>query len=114
MSARYNTVINPAYYERAIEEIQKHISNPVFFVCSNDIDEAKKILGSNEKFIYVGEFEGMTDLDEFSIMSRCQNHIISNSTFSWWAAWLHGKGINISPNMFFGNRDIIPDGWIKV
>lgn len=116
LTAHHNYVINPEYYTRAIEKAKEVIAKPVFFVCSNNIKKAQELLGNGTEFIYVSAIDGMTDLDEFSIMSQCPNHIISNSTFSWWAAWLgrHEKAINIAPNIVFGNKDIIPERWIKI
>lgn len=116
LTAHYNYVINPEYYKRAINMAKERVANPRFFVCSNNINAAKDLLGNASEYIYVSESEGMTDLDEFSVMSKCPNHIISNSTFSWWAAWL-GKqegAVNYAPNIVFGNKDIIPERWIKV
>jgi Glycosyl transferase family 11. len=116
LSAHYNYVINPDYYQRAIMEIRKRIAEPRFFVCSNNIKKAKELLGHSSEYTYVSDVDGMTDLDEFSIMQQCQHHIMSNSTFSWWAAWLGEKQntINIAPGILFGSKDIIPDRWIKV
>jgi hypothetical protein len=54
-------------------------------------------------------------------MSQCDHHIIANSTFSWWAAWLNQKPDKrvIAPNVwsspFSGSQmptdDLIPPGW---
>lgn len=116
ITAHHNYVINPRYYINAIEKAKERVDNPRFYVCSNNIIKAKELLGDSPEYVYVSAIDGMTDLDEFYIMSRCPNHIISNSTFSWWAAWLgeQEKAINISPNIVFGNKDIIPKRWIKV
>lgn len=116
LTAHHNYVINPEYYKKAIEKAKASITKPRFFVCSNNIMKAKELLGSDPDYIYVSAIEGMSDLDEFSIMSQCPNHIISNSTFSWWAAWLGKQDgvINIAPDIVFGNKDIIPERWVKV
>jgi hypothetical protein len=46
--------------------------------------------------------EGHTDLQDMVLMSGCDHHIIANSTFSWWSAWLDD-----SP----GRRVIAPSRW---
>ena len=59
---------------------------------------------------------------DLSLMSICDNNIISNSSFSWWGAYLN-KNKNktvIAPNQWFGpngpkdTQDIIPENWIKL
>jgi hypothetical protein len=114
--ANYNYVINPQYYKDSINEVRKRIHNARFFICSNNIQKAKELLGEDSSYIYVNSDRKMSDLDEFKIMSMCRNHIISNSTFSWWAAWLADgeHGITIAPNIVFGNKHIIPENWVKL
>ena len=55
-------------------------------------------------------------------MSMCNNVITSNSSFSWWGAWLNNNNdkIIIGPNIWFGInvndtlKDILPKEWIKL
>jgi hypothetical protein len=57
------------------------------------------------------------------LMSQCRNHIIANSSFSWWGAWLNSEreGEVIAPARWFMSdqgywnyKDIVPENWIKV
>jgi len=61
--------------------------------------------------------------EDMLLMSRCAHHIIANSTFSWWAAWLsipHPEKLVFAPRLWFtggkkNNKylpDIPADGWI--
>ena len=114
-SRQINSVLKPTYYMDAISWMKQHVDHPRFFIFTNDKKKAKEILGEKDYFVYVNEDGSMSDMDEFHIMSCCTNHIISNSTFSWWAAWLaQSDGITLVPNVFFGNQDIIPTRWIKL
>jgi glycosyl transferase family 11 len=51
-------------------------------------------------------------------MSLCRNHIIANSSFSWWGAWLNPspEKIVVAPKKWFANKnnvmDLIPQGWV--
>ncbi|MCC8014198.1 MAG: alpha-1,2-fucosyltransferase [Eubacterium sp.] len=112
----YNFILKPEYYLRAVEIIKNRVEKPYFYVFSNDLDGAERIFGSSDNFVYVNRDRHMTDLQEFEVMSRCRHHIISNSTYSWWAAWLTEaeNHITIAPDITFGNENIIPDRWIKV
>ena len=60
------------------------------------------------------------DINEFYLMKSCKHHIIANSTFSWWAAWLgeNRKQIVFSPSFKYftgifgwGFKGLIPEKW---
>tara|TARA_R110002096_G_scaffold269563_2_gene463414 strand:+ start:2200 stop:2913 length:714 start_codon:yes stop_codon:yes gene_type:complete len=59
-------------------------------------------------------------MEDFELLSKCNYHIIANSSFSWWAAWLSNSKKVIAPDKWFGPRgpgnakDIIPTSWIKI
>ena len=109
------------YYSRCIEYISSIVNNPHFLIFSDDCQWVK----DNMKLTYPmtivshnGEEESYEDL---RLMSLCKYHIISNSTFSWWGAWLSkkpGKGI-VAPKKWFNDisrdtKDIIPNNWVKI
>jgi hypothetical protein len=99
------------YYEKA----KKIFKNHQFLVFSDDPNWCKK----NMKEIVVNSGN---DLVDFILMNKCDHHIIANSTFSWWAAWLNKskKNIVVAPKKWFGSsktkfysfHDIYCDNWI--
>jgi hypothetical protein len=107
------------YYERAIGYMGEKISSPVFFIFSDDIDWVKENL-KLENAVYVSRPD-IPDHEELTMMSRCKHHIIANSSFSWWGAWLDpnkDKAV-IAPERWFADKktdskDIVPEGWIKL
>ena len=93
----YGSAVGTNYYEQAIEYIKSFDKDTHFYVFSDDIEWAKEnIKHENLHFVSDGS---MNMLEEFFVMSSCKNQIITNSSFSWWAAWLNGneKKIVIAP-----------------
>ena len=107
------------YYCRAVEYIQQHIYSPVFYVFSDDPTWGQEQNIFPEGTIFVSGHDAETAYIDMQLMSLCRHHIIANSSFSWWGAWLgqHEDTITLAPNTWFRYRerpDIIPDNWIKV
>lgn len=108
--------ITKEYYDKAIEVLQKEIQNPVFYFFSDDIDWVKEQFGNNLSYIFVDQNGPETDYEDLRLMRCCNHHIIANSTFSWWGAWLsENKNTRvIAPKNWFGidrKIDIIPNRW---
>lgn len=84
------------YYNNAINEILDKVQNPVFYVFSNTHDDLEwirdnyhfhdKTANREIKLVYVDLSN--PDYEELRLMYNCKHFIISNSTFSWWGAWL--------------------------
>lgn len=108
------------YYKKAIEYADSHISNAQYLFFSTDMDWVKEGLGKKDNYFYIDELGKFEDYEELLIMSRCANNIITNSTFSWWAAWLN-QNVNkivLAPNGWSGSK-IISDyivlkDWIRI
>lgn len=94
-----------------------------YIVFSDDIAWCKNRFNSFENFYFV---EGNSDIVDLFLMAKCKHHIIANSSFSWWAAWLAKNmfktdGITIAPKTWFGidlahynTNDIYLPEWIKI
>jgi hypothetical protein len=109
------------YYRDAIYLIEKKIKNPNFFIFTNDIsyfDLYYSNLFISKTICMIGN---MPDIEVFHLISKFNFHVISNSTFSWWAAWLSNSKMVISPKFFkldgegtWGFEGLLPDRFIKI
>lgn len=76
------------YYKRGMAKIKTKVSDPHFFIVTDDKDWVKEHF--DEKDITIIDVKSPTsDIDEFFLLSICDHHIISESTFGWWAAFLN-------------------------
>lgn len=107
-----------AYYARALRLLPPELPVLVF---SDDIRWCKEQeVFRGDRFVFS---ENTSNLSDLCLMSRCDHHIIANSTFSWWGAWLgrNPDGIVIAPERWFGpalaqldTRDLLPERWMKL
>lgn len=108
------------YYQKAMEYTNNNLGNAQYLFFSTDMAWVKEKLGGREKCFYIDQFGKFEDFEEMMIMSRCANNIISNSTFSWWAAWLNQNPYKIvcAPNGWSGSKKVsdcmLPKDWIRV
>lgn len=113
----FGKVCDESYYKAAIDKMNQLIDNPNYIVFSNDINWAKEKLGHvNIEYLSDSSLDSWMDM---YLMSLCNNNIIANSTFSWWAAWLNKNKnkIIICPKKFIltdDKSDIYPVDWIRV
>lgn len=122
-SKRYHGVLPIEYYSAAIKVIESKIENPRYFIFSDDMNWVKNNLPISGDHIYF--VEGNTSVNswkDMALMSLAKHHVLANSSFSWWGAWLAGDtGIKIAPKNWFNPEvakfnieDIIPEKWIKI
>jgi hypothetical protein len=111
------TILDENYYKKALELFPPETK---IFAFSDDPEWLRAAL---DRPVYVVSGKGFTDYEELSLMSQGKNFIIANSTFSWWGAWLssyENKKV-VAPLHWFtsklwwrANRDVVPEGWIRV
>jgi hypothetical protein len=79
------------YFTRAINRLRETVPKAHFFVFSDDPTSARSVLGPKVQdctFVTQAGSNEEAALQDFWLMRQCRHFIISNSTFSWWAAWL--------------------------
>lgn len=109
------------YYNTAIQILKDNKSNLRFFIFSDDPKWVKDYLQVGHHCIIVDHNGPKEAHEDLRLMTLCQNHILANSTFSWWGAWLRSgqAGIVIAPRRWFGEErmrtrilvDLFIDGW---
>jgi hypothetical protein len=101
-----HSVCDLDYYTRAINSINSTEKIDHFLVFSDDIPWCINNFPSNYIFV-----DGNLDIEDLFLMSLCKHNIISNSTFSWWSAWLNKNQSKIimAPSKWFTNQTNIND-----
>ena len=119
-------ICSPDYFYKAISLLESEFNNVTLIVFSDDIEWVKNNLIWKANTIFISDMLGkdkdsLSASEELFLMSNCHHNIISNSTFSWWGAYLNQnkKKMVIAPSLWnrsqiFKHNNIIPTGWILV
>lgn len=116
----FHGLCSPEYYQSAVQQIRRQIKNPVFFVFSDDIAWAMDNLRFDVEINFVDINSPEKGYEDMRLMSACNHHIIANSSFSWWGAWLgdYPDKIVCTPKRWFNAQidtsDNIPSSWLKI
>jgi len=109
------------YYRPAMGIMALKVEDPNYFIFSDDPEWASDSLKGASSMTTVDHNKADRNYEDLRLMSLCKHHIIANSTFSWWGAWLckyTGK-IVIAPRRWFRDEllntsDLIPTGWKRI
>jgi hypothetical protein len=81
---------NADYYLQSIKKISSLVQDPSFLIFTNDKAWVKENFPSDISYtIYSNDRNLNTDIEEMLLMAKLKSLIISNSTFSWWSAFLN-------------------------
>lgn len=134
MSVNPNFVtLQSKYYFDAVRRIMEYISDPCFFIFSDEPDKAQELLipiDVPKVFITkqsqsLGYYGTKGDYIDFELMRLCKHYITANSTFSWWPAYLssNSEKIVVTPKIWYENKllqtnfeksGLLPNTWIKI
>lgn len=114
-------VLTIDYYKRAIDRLQKVLGDNVlsFYIFSDDIEYVKQNFSFLKNYYIVDINNGNNSWKDMCLMKSCKHHIVANSSFSWWGAWLSEQnGVTIAPSEWFNTNnvkfdilDFIPFDW---
>ena len=112
-----HTALGLNYYEKALKEFDKTSTVLVF---SDDPEWCnQQEIFSEDRFLIA---EGNSNYIDLCLMTLCSKHIIANSSFSWWGAWLSEQEKVVAPSGWFkgsnnehlDTKDIIPEDWMVI
>lgn len=114
----HHPVCTKEYQESARKILKEKYGDVRFLVFSDDVEWCKNTF-RNEEYTIVNLGNPYS---EMLAMSLCDHHIIANSSFSWWGAWLNPKRDKtvIAPNNWFGpainknTQDVYCEDWVKI
>lgn len=113
----FHGICEPEYYQNAINEIKNKVTNPHFFIFSDDVEWVQENFIIDNATI-ISNNTASDAFEDMRLMAACKHNIIANSSFSWWAAWLNNNPdkIVIAPKRWLKNIeiDIIPVSWTKI
>jgi len=134
----FHPIMKYDYYEKSLKKLTEIIGlrepsinskkmKVLYFFEKEDIGFVEKIVDKLRLSFLSIEFESacvdMEDWKQMILMTCCDHHIIANSTFSWWGAYLNpaeNKCV-IYPDIWFGtalqhldNSDLFPGDWVKI
>jgi hypothetical protein len=125
-ATRMHGALPLTYYRMAIEHLRQGVQGPRFYVFSDDPAWCAAHLPlAPAECRHVAHNGGEQAWQDLVLMARCRHHIIANSSFSWWGAWLadqrHGTAgrMVLAPSRWFAGlehdvRDRYPPHWRAV
>ena len=119
---RFHGTLGISYYEAALERLAELTGQPnlELFVFSNDIEWCTQHLRLGYPTTFIDS--GNSGAEDMRLMKHCKHHIVANSSFSWWGAWLgdHSGNVVIAPKNWFSDAqanaetEIVPPSWIRL
>ena len=103
----FHGVIPLNYYKDAAAYVLAKFPDATFFIFSDEQDWCKKNLKLQDAY-FVEHNDVENSWEDLILMSKCRHHIIANSSFSWWAAWMADNSQEVMNHLV-----IAPKNWFK-
>ena len=117
----YHGTCEPEWYAKAQHLIEQRLDAPAYIVFSDDPDWARANLPLLTNARFVDPSTDGRDEQDMHLMALCHHHIIANSSFSWWGAWLNPRPdkLVVAPQNWFRSsrhdtRDLLPESWTRL
>ena len=119
--SRVRSMCTPEYYARCVAHVAGLLPDPRLFLFSDDPEWVAANLDFGHPTTLVSTTQPRPAHEDLRLMSTCRHHIIANSSFSWWGAWLDRRPnkLVLAPRRWMNDprvddRDVVPPGWIRV
>ena len=110
-------ICGPDYYRNGLCIITQHVESPFAYVFTDEPFDLEGLRLPCPSLV-IDHNRGERDYEDLFLMSKCRHHIIANSSFSWWGAWLNGQSNsivcaprNFTPHVGKPIRDVYPANW---
>lgn len=105
--------VDTNYYIKSFDYLAQILTDPVFYIFSDKPILARKFLKGFTYNVVILDNNRGPDYQDVYLMSKYKYHIIANSSFSWWGAWLssYQENVTIAPNKTLFTPSI-PFRWI--
>ena len=114
----HHGVLEKSYYDEAIRMMDSMYTNPHYFIFSEDVEWCKENIRAKGEVTIIGsECNDVKDSGHLYLMTKCENHVLANSSFSWWGAFLGKSKFTIGPKKWLADgsgSDIMLQEWIKI
>lgn len=121
VTADFHGVCGVDFYQRCFRQLTAMVPSPHLFLFSDDPDWVRKHLKTELETTYVDHNGVNKGFEDMRLMSLCRHHIIANSSFSWWGAWLNPRPDKLvfAPRSWFKNTsintdDTVPSQWVRL
>jgi hypothetical protein len=101
--------LEPEYYSRALDALGSGVGSVRLYVFTDDAEWCVTHLRLNEHDVVVGA----TRAAEMYLMTLCDHHVLADSSFSWWGAWLNPSPAKIVVAPRPGLEDS-PADWVRI
>lgn len=122
--AEGNRTLPLDFYIAAVRHFTRLLPGPTFFLFSDDIPWCRTVLAealpAGTPIVFADANDDATSFEDLRLMSACHHHIIANSSFSWWGAWLNPRPDRLvfaprywllTPDSDF--PDLLPPDWTR-
>jgi hypothetical protein len=109
VSLHVRTTLEPTYYSRAFDALGSGLGSVRLFVVTDDPEWCRTNLRLNDQDVIVGT----TGAAEMHLMTLCDHHVLADSSFSWWGAWLNSSPakIVVAPQPWLQD---LPADWVQI